>query len=260
MASKHTAPSVFAMKASGQKVVCLTAYDFFSGLVAERAGVDLVLVGDSIGNVVFGEETTLGVELDDIVRATRSVKRAVKEPLLVADLPFGSYHLGPAQAVESSVALMKAGAEAVKLEGALLEEIEAVRRAGIPVMGHVGFTPQSVHAFGGFRVQGKSDPQAVIDAAIALDEIGVFSIVLELIPAELAKEISSKVTCPTIGIGAGVHCDGQIQVFHDVLGMAEKTHKHAKRYAQGLEIFQQAISNYSDEVRNSVFPTVENSF
>lgn len=255
-----TAPGVFDMKRQGKKVVCLTAYDVVSGTIAERAGVDLVLVGDSVGNVVLGYETTIPVEMDDILSATKAVARAVDRALLIADLPFGSYQESDELAVRNSVACMKAGAAGVKLEGAYIDRVKAIKMAGIPVMGHVGFTPQSVHAFGGFKVQGRTDGEAVLKAAKSLDEAGVFAIVLELIPADLAQRITEAVSCPTIGIGAGVNCDGQIQVFHDVMGLGDKEHKHARRYVEGLSLFMGAAERYAAEVRASSFPDSEHSF
>lgn len=258
MADKRSAPSIRAMKGT-ERIACLTAYDATSGLLADRCGADLVLVGDSAGNTMLGHATTLFVDLDDMVRFTSAVARSVKRALVVADLPFGSYQSSPAQAVDSSVALMKAGAQAVKLEGPFIEAIEAIVRAGIPVMGHVGFTPQSVHAFGGFRAQGKNGGQEVIEAARRIDQAGVFSMVIELVPAQLAGEITRSVECPTIGIGAGPECDGQVQVFHDVLGLAPTRFRHAKRYAEGTEIFAGALERYICEVKCGEFPTEEHS-
>jgi 3-methyl-2-oxobutanoate hydroxymethyltransferase len=261
MPEKMTAPGIRALKAKQQKAVCVTAYDYPSGLIADAAGVDMVLVGDSVGNVVLGYETTLPVNLEDIVYHTRAVSRAVKRALVIADLPFGSYQSSPAQAVDSAVALVKAGASAVKPEGARLETVDAILAAGIPVMGHVGLTPQSVHQFGGFKVQGKGGAgDAVLKAAGALDKLGVFAIVLELIPIDLAKRISESVSCPTIGIGAGPYCDGQVQVFHDILGLGTQYFKHTKQYANGYEIFVNGISTYAEEVRADCFPLSEHGF
>ena len=252
---KITAPIIRAMKAKGQKVVCITAYDFPGGAIADASGADLVLVGDSLGNVVLGFETTLPVSLDDMIRHTSAVSKGVERALLVADMPFGSYQSSVAQAVDSAVALMKSGAEAVKLEGVYCDEIRAIVRAGIPVMGHLGMTPQSVHQFGGFKIQGKGTAgQTVIEQAKALEDAGVFSIVLELVPSELAKNVSREVGCPTIGIGAGPFCDGQIQVFHDVLGLGDFQPKHTKLYVDGRQILTAALSTYTREVREGIFP------
>lgn len=258
--AKMTAPALYAKKGADQKIVCITAYDYTSALIAQSASPDVILVGDSLGNVVLGEETTLGVELEDILRATYACAKAVDNALLVADLPFGSYQTSTEDAVRSAIACMKAGASAVKLEGAYTEQIEQIVRAGIPVMGHIGFTPQSVHAFGGHKVQGKSNADRVISDAKALDEAGVFSMVLELIPASLSRQITDNCKSPTIGIGAGIHCDGQIQVFHDVMGLSPKVYKHAKPYANGFQEFCSAMNTYVEEVRSSRFPTEENSF
>jgi 3-methyl-2-oxobutanoate hydroxymethyltransferase len=261
MPERITAPAIRAKKAKGEKVVCVTAYDHPSGRIADEAGVDLILVGDSLGNVVLGYENTLPVTLEQMCHHTSAVARAVKRALLVADLPFGAYESSPAKAVESAVALVKAGASAVKPEGARLEAVEAILGAGIPVMGHVGMTPQAVHAFGGFRLQGKGDAgEAVQQAACALDAAGAFAIVLELIPMALARRISEKIGCPTIGIGAGPHCDGQVQVFHDVLGIGSDTFRHAKRYLEGSCLMRDSLAAFAKEVRDGVFPQEEHGF
>jgi 3-methyl-2-oxobutanoate hydroxymethyltransferase len=189
------------------------------------------------------------------------VRRAAPNALIVADLPFGSYNVSVEQAVESSIILMKAGAEAVKLEGAYTEAIHAIGKAGIPVMGHVGFTPQSVHAFGGFKVQGRGDRGAEILAdAVAIQDAGAFGIVLELIPAELAKTITEKLSIPTIGIGAGLDCSGEVQVWHDVLGLSQRQMKHSKFYCEGRTTMVEALQTYTKEVRQRQFPTEANSF
>lgn len=245
-----------------QPIVCLTAYDFPSGEWADSAGVDLVLVGDSLGNVVQGRETTLPVSLAEMTYHTSLVARAVKNALLVADMPFGSYQAGVGQAVESAVQLMKAGAEAVKLEGDYTDEIRALIKAGIPVMGHVGMTPQSFHKFGGFKVQGREDQSAVAvrQSAEAIAEAGAFSIVLELVPMSLARDITDALPIPTIGIGAGPYCDGQIQVLHDVVGFSAGVFKHAKRYAEGRQIMVDSLKDYASDVRTCRFPTEDHAF
>lgn len=248
------------MKARGEKVVCVTAYDTPTAQMADAAGVDVVLVGDSVGNVVLGYESTVPVTMAEMLHHTRAVVRGVGHALVVADMPFGSYQASTESAVNAAVECMKAGAQAVKLEGAYPEAVRAMVRAGIPVMGHVGMTPQSVHAFGGFRVQGKGEEgKVVIDAAKALDEAGVFAMVLELIPSELARTISATVACPTIGIGAGVGCDGQIQVFHDVMGLSTFRLRHAKRYVEGYSLMVDGLKQYADEVRSSAFPGDEHA-
>ncbi|MCG9894808.1 MAG: 3-methyl-2-oxobutanoate hydroxymethyltransferase, partial [Fimbriimonadaceae bacterium] len=224
-----TAPRLAEMKQAGERIVCLTAYDMTGALMADAAGVDVILVGDSVGNVVQGHETTLPVTLEQMEYHTRCVAPFSRRALVVADLPFGSYQVSPAQAVESSVRLMKAGAGAVKLEGRDPEAVQAVVRAGIPVMGHLGMTPQSVHAFGGFRVQGRGEEgDEVLHAAQDLESAGAFAVVLELVPASLSGPISAALRIPTIGIGAGPECDGQIQVWHDVLALKEPVFRHAK--------------------------------
>jgi 3-methyl-2-oxobutanoate hydroxymethyltransferase len=259
--ARITVPRIQALKEQGKRIVCVTAYDAPGGALADAAGVDLVLVGDSLGNVVLGFENTLPVTLEDMVRHTAAVARAVRDALLIADLPFGSYQEGAAQAVRSSVALMRAGAHGVKLEGVHPEQIEALVRTGIPVMGHVGMTPQSVHAFGGFRVQGRDAGAGRVRAgARALQELGCFSVVLELIPMALAAEIAAELTVPTIGIGAGPLCDGQIQVFHDVLGFGEAKLKHARRFADARGVLLAGLRDYAQAVREGAFPAEEHAF
>lgn len=260
MADKITAPGVYAMKGTGRRIACITAYDFPTARLAQAALPDVILVGDSVGNVCLGMESTLGVTLAAMEHHTRAASAGVDSALFVSDLPFGTYQSSPGQAVDSSVALIRAGAEAVKLEGSYVEEVRAIVRAGIPVMGHVGMTPQSVNAFGGHRVQGKTNPAKVIEDARALDDAGVFALVLELIPAELAREITGAVKCPTIGIGAGSHCDGQIQVFHDVLGLSPKVYRHAKVFEDVGASALRGLKAYVEEVRAGDFPTGENSF
>lgn len=256
---KVTAPRIRGMKARGERVVCLTAYDVLTGHLADEAGADLVLVGDSVGNTVLGYDTTLPVELSDIEHHVRAARRGVHRAMLVADLPFGSYGASVSQAVESAVRLVKAGADGVKLEGTYLNEIEAILKVGIPVMGHVGMTPQSVHNFGGFRVQGRGDDGAeVLDAAREIERAGAFSIVLELIPSALAKSITEAMEIPTIGIGAGPDCAGEIQVIHDILGLAPEVFRHSRPYVQGRQLFTDALSTYVADVREGRFPTTDN--
>lgn len=259
MGKKRSAPGLLALKGK-ERVVCLTAYDVMSAEMADAAGVDLVLVGDSLGNVILGYETTIPVELEDIGYHVRAVKRGLKEALLIADLPFGSYQGSTEQALESAVYLMKCGAEGVKLEGDYPEAIVACVKAGIPTMGHVGFTPQSVNGFGGFKVQGREDGDEILAVANRLDEAGAFGIVLEMMPAELSAKITASVDCLTIGIGGGLHCDGEIQVWHDVLGLSAKQYKHAKAFVSGREIFVEGIGQYVSDVRSGKFPGDENSF
>ena len=211
-------------KKDGTKLVMLTAYDAVTARILDAAGTDLLLVGDSIGNVMLGHDSTLPVELDEMVVATRSVARATKRALVVADLPFGTYEAGPEQALASAVRLMKAGANAVKLEGGAprAASVRALAQAGIPVVGHLGFTPQSVNMLGGFRVQGRGETADVLMAdAQALAEAGAVALVLEMVPEPLAALVTESLTIPTIGIGAGAHCDGQVLVWTDMAGMTE---------------------------------------
>ncbi|MFN7016823.1 MAG: 3-methyl-2-oxobutanoate hydroxymethyltransferase, partial [Fimbriimonadales bacterium] len=242
-----------------------TAYAYPSAQLADAAGVDVVLVGDSLGNTVLGYETTLPVQLKEMLHHLRAVRRGVRRALLVADMPFLSYGVSVEDAVYNAGKLMQAGAEAVKVEGAsprVLESIRAMVAIGIPVMAHLGLTPQSIHQFGGYRLQGRtaSEQEMLLQAAQAVQDAGVFSLVLEVIPAGLAKRITESVVIPTIGIGAGVHCDGEIQVWHDILGLSEKQFKHTKRYAELREIIVNALRQYADEVRQCQFPTPEHSF
>lgn len=265
MPEKVTTRTLQQMKAQGRRIVAMTAYDYPSAQMADAAGVDVVLVGDSLGNTMLGYETTLPVQLEEILHHLKAVRRGLKRALLVADMPFLSYGVSVEDAVYNAGKLMQAGAEAVKVEGAtprVLESIRATVGIGIPVMAHLGLTPQSIHQFGGYRLQGRtaSEQEALLQAAEAVQEAGAFSLVLEVIPAKLAKRITESIQIPTIGIGAGVHCDGEIQVWHDILGLSEKTFKHAKRYAQLREVITQALRQYADEVRQRQFPAPEHSF
>jgi len=253
------------MKAAGERIAMVTAYDCAFARLFDEAGVDLLLVGDSLGMVVQGHDTTLPVSLDEMVYHTRLVSRGAGRALVVGDLPFGSYQTGPAQAVESAVRLVKeGGAAAVKLEGGLpmAPTIEAIARIDIPVMGHVGLTPQSVHRMGGHRVQGRrhgrgpGGRERVLEDARAVEAAGAFAVVLECIPLDLAAEITAALTIPTIGIGAGVHCDGQVLVMHDLLGLSEAwTPRFAKRYAALGRAVVEAAGTYVREVRAGVFPS-----
>jgi 3-methyl-2-oxobutanoate hydroxymethyltransferase len=261
MADKVTGPKLKAMKQRSEKIVCVTAYDAYFGRLMDEAGVDVVLVGDSLGNVLLGYETTVPVTLEQMVHHTAAVRRGVSRAMLVADMPFGSYQSSVAQCVDSAVALMKAGAEAVKLEGDYFDEIAALTKAGIPVMGHLGMTPQSVNKFGGFRVQGKGlAGREVIASAKRLEEAGAIAMVLELIPGNLASDVTAEVSVPTIGIGAGPCCDGQIQVMHDILGMSQEVFKHAKRFVEGEKLMLEGLKEYTASVRGKAFPSEENTF
>ena len=258
--ARITVPALARRKARGEKLAMITAYDFAFARIFDAAGVDVLLVGDSLGNVVQGNETTLPVTLEEMVYHTRMVSRAARRALVVGDMPFGSYHTGVEQAVASAVRLMKdGGAHAVKLEGGerVADRIEAIARMEIPVMGHVGLTPQSVHQFGGFRVQGRGDAghDRVLRDARAVEAAGAFAVVLECVPKDLAREVTQALSIPTIGIGAGVGCDGQVLVMHDLLGLGENPPpRFVRQYVALGEIVRRATEMWSDDVRNQKFP------
>ena len=252
--------SLRSLKEAGRPIVMLTAYDFHSARLVEAAGVDAVLVGDSLGMTMLGHTSTLSVTMDDMVRATSAVSRACARVLVVADMPFMSYQAEYAEGVRSAGRLLaEGGAHAVKLEGATADTLALIgglTDAGIPVMGHVGLTPQSINALGGYSTQGKAPVAAaqVIADAVMLEEAGAFAIVLECIPAELAQRVSAVVSIPTIGIGAGAGCDGQVQVFHDILGLGDFLPRHAARYADLSAEIIGAVGSYADDVRSGSFP------
>lgn len=255
-----------AMKKRGEKIVMITAYDYPSAKLVEEAGVPLILVGDTLGMVVLGYDTTVPVEVDDIIHHAKAVVRGTKTAHVVADMPFMSYQTGPEDALRNAGRMLKeAGAQSVKLEGgrSVAPTVKKLVDAGIPVMGHIGLTPQSVNQFGGYKVQGKTPAAAVklINDAVALQEAGAYAIVLELVPAQLAQIISERIEVPTIGIGAGPGCDGQVQVFHDILGLfSDFVPKHAKRYADVGRSIVSAVREYADDVREGRFPTEKESF
>jgi len=263
---KVTVPWLRSSKAKKRKLAAITAYDVTMARLMDEAGVDIILVGDSLGMVVQGLEHTLPVTLEEVCYHGRAVARGISRAHLVGDMPFMSYQVSVAQAVENAGRMVKEGArEAVKLEGGLAytQHVEAIVRAGIPVLGHVGLTPQSVHAMGGFKVQGKKRDAAkrVLEDARALDEAGVYATVIEGVPADLARQITEEVSVPTIGIGAGADCDGQILVCYDMLGMDRGFKpKFVKRYLEGAELIVQATRNYVHEVRDGSFPGPEHSF
>jgi 3-methyl-2-oxobutanoate hydroxymethyltransferase len=266
MADKVTVPEIVKMKQRGEKIACLTAYDYSFARILDGAGVDILLVGDSVGCVVQGQPNTLPVTMDEMLYHTRAVVRGRKRALVAGDMPFLSFQLGKEQAIQNAGRfLQEAGAEAVKLEGgiAMRETIRAIVQIGIPVMGHIGLTPQSVHRFGGYKMQGKEKDQrqAILGDALAVQEAGAFAVVLEGIPADLAMEITERLTIPTIGIGAGVHCDGQVLVIHDMLGLFDDFRpKFVKRYAELGEIMTAAVKSFIEEVREQKFPGKEHSF
>lgn len=263
---KVTVPSLKASKERGERLVCLTAYDYPMARIVDEAGIDIILVGDSVGNVVIGYDNTIPVTLDEMVMHTRAVRRGVQRALLVADMPFGSYHTGADDAVRSALRLIKeGGAEAVKLEGGRKRAAIMKRLVGeeIPVMGHIGLTPQSVHQLGGFRVQGKTSKAArqLLDDAHALEEAGAFSVVIEYVPREIAALITKSIGIPTIGIGAGAECDIQVLVTHDMLGISfGKTLRHVRQYANLVETMTDAISKFAEDVRAGKYPSEAESY
>lgn len=263
---KVTVPVLREVKARGERLVCLTAYDYPTARIVDEAGTDIILVGDSVGNVVLGYENTVPVTLDEMVATTRAVRRAVQRALLVADMPYGSYHTGADDAVRAALRLVKeGGAEAVKLEGGRVRAsvVQRLVDEEIPVMGHIGLTPQSVHKLGGNRRQGKTSEaaRAVIEDARALEAAGAFSIVLELIPREIAQLVTDAVRIPTIGIGAGAGCDAQIMVFHDLVGLTfGKPLRHVRQYADLRATVTDAISRYAEDVRGGTYPSDAESF
>jgi 3-methyl-2-oxobutanoate hydroxymethyltransferase len=266
MTGKVTVPEIRTMKERGEKITALTAYDFSFARVLDEAGVDILLVGDSVSSVFQGEESTLPVTLEQMIYHARAVTRARKRALVVVDMPFLSFQVSVEDAKRNAGRLIKeSGAEAVKLEGgtAVFSVIEAIVSMGIPVMGHVGLTPQSIHSFGGYRVQGKEKArrEQILEDALAVERAGAFSVVLEAIPAELAREITARLKIPTIGIGAGVHCDGQVLVTHDMLGLSDLYRpKFVKRYAELKEVVAGAVKSYVAEVRSGSFPGSAHSF
>jgi 3-methyl-2-oxobutanoate hydroxymethyltransferase len=266
MAQKITVPSIKAMKGGGAKITMLTAYDTPMARILDEAGVDILLVGDSVGSVVAGYPNTLPVTIEEMIYHTRAVVKGVARALVVIDMPFMSYQISIEDAKRNAGRMIKeSGAEAVKLEGGMNMKgvIKAIADIDIPVMGHIGLTPQSIHQMGGYKVQGKADEQKrkIMEDAVAVEEAGAFALVLECIPTELATEITERVSIPTIGIGAGINCDGQVLVIHDVLGLSgDFRPKFVKSYVDLRAVISQAVGNYMDEVRKGKFPTDEHSF
>ncbi|MGI9861036.1 3-methyl-2-oxobutanoate hydroxymethyltransferase [Moorella naiadis] len=264
--AKITLPRLQAMKEQGEKITMVTAYDYPSALLADRAGVEMILVGDSLGMVVLGYQSTVPVTMADMIHHTRAVMRANPTALVVADLPFLSYQVSVPEAVANAGRLIKeGGADAVKLEGgqAVVPAVQAIVAAGIPVMGHLGLTPQSAVQLGGFRVQGRDEAVAakITTDAAALVAAGAFSLVLECVPAELARRITAELAVPVIGIGAGPGCDGQVLVYHDLLGLFDRFRpKFVKQYANLGAATVAALEQYRDEVRQGRFPGEEHSF
>jgi 3-methyl-2-oxobutanoate hydroxymethyltransferase len=263
---KVTAPSLRTSKERGERLVCLTAYDYTMARIVDEAGIDIILVGDSIGNTIMGYGNTVPVMLDEIVMHTRAVRRGVQRALLVADMPYGSFHTGADDAVRNALRLIKEGAaEAVKLEGGL-KRARLVKRLvdeEIPVMGHIGLTPQSVNKLGGYRVQGKTaeTARALLEDAQALEEAGAFAIVLEVVPREIARLITESVKIPTIGIGAGSDCDIQVLVIHDLLGLSfGKLARFVRPYASLRETMTESISRWAEDVRAGSYPAEAESY
>lgn len=256
---KVTVPDIRAMKGKS-RIGMLTAYDYPSAKVSDAAGADILLVGDSLGMVVLGYADTLSVTVDDMLHHTKAVVRGNKSSLIVADMPYLSYHVSVEESVRNAGRFIQAGAHAVKIEGAKpgrIKTIEAILDAEIPVMGHIGLTPQSVNALGGFRLQGKNaeDARRMIDEAVALERAGCFAVVLECVPSELAAMITEQITIPTIGIGAGPSCDGQVLVFHDVLGIYDgHKAKFVREYAHLAQDMQTALTSFLADVRTGAFP------
>ena len=263
---KVNAPSLKASKQRGERLVCLTAYDFPTARIVDEAGIDIILVGDSLGNVVLGYGNTVPVTLDEILIHLKAVRRAVQRALLVADMPYGSFHTGADDAVKNALRLIKeGGAEAIKLEGGH-KRVQLVKRLvdeEIAVMGHIGLTPQSINKLGAYRVQGKTAAAArqLLDDARALEDAGAFAIVLEVVPREIASLITESISIPTIGIGAGAGCDIQVLVLHDMLGLSfGKLARFVRPYANLHEVITDAVSRYADDVRNGTYPSAEESY
>jgi 3-methyl-2-oxobutanoate hydroxymethyltransferase len=263
---KVSAPSLRSSKQRGERLVCLTAYDYPTARIVDEAGIDIILVGDSLGNVVLGYGNTVPVTLDEILIHLKAVRRAVQRALLVADMPYGSFHTGEDDAVRNALRLVKeGGAEAIKLEGGH-KRVALVKRLvdeEISVMGHIGLTPQSINQLGAYRVQGKTAKAArqLIDDAKALEDAGACAIVLEVVPREIAARITETVSIPTIGIGAGVHCDIQVLVIHDMLGLSfGKQARFVRPYANLREVMTDAVTKFADDVRNGTYPAIDESY
>lgn len=261
-----TVSQIQDMKQKGERIAMLTAYDYTTAQLLDQAGADALLVGDSLGMVVLGYESTLPVTIEDMLHHTQAVSRGAKRALVVGDMPFMTYHTSIPEAIRNAGRfLQEAGAQAVKLEGgvSMAETVRQIIERGIPVMGHIGLTPQSINQLGGFKVQGKTREAAarMMADAKALEEAGAFAIVLECVPAPLSKLITERVSVPTIGIGAGVHCDGQVQVISDLIGLfSDFVPKHAKQYAKLGEEIRAAVAQYKAEVKSHAFPTAKESF
>ena len=259
-----TVPRVVEAPARGERLAVVTAYDASQGRLADAAGVDIVLVGDSLAMVVLGHADTLSVTMEEMLHHVKAARRGVSRALLVADMPYGSFHLGRERSVENALRFVKeGGAQAVKIEGRRPSLVEAIVAAEVPVMAHLGLTPQSIHRLGGYRVQGRGDAarRELLDAALELESAGAFSLVLECVPAELAAEVTERLSIPTIGIGAGPSCDGQVLVYHDLLGLEDRmAPRFVRRYADQAEETRRALARFVSDVREGRFPSHEESY
>ena len=266
MSRKKTILDIQKMKSNGEKICAITCYDFPTAQIVDGCGVDVILVGDSVGVVFSGYDNTLQVTMEDMIYHSRAVARAKPDALLVTDMPFLSYQVDMREARLNAGRLVKdGGAEAVKLEGGenIADIIRSIVDMDVPVMGHIGLTPQSIHRMGGYKVQGKKEEQGekLLADALAVQSAGAFAVVLEGMPLRLARQITDELSIPTIGIGAGLHCDGQILVIHDILGICDKySPKFVKKYADAKSLISSAVSNYSKEVKSGEFPDEEHSF
>jgi len=254
------------MKQKGEKITMLTAYDYSTAKIVDEVGIPLILVGDSLGMVVLGYESTIPVTMEEMLHHTKAVVRGAKQAMVIGDMPFMTYHISVADALRNAARfIQEGGAQAIKLEGGVTvaEKVSRIVECGIPVMGHIGLTPQSIHQFGGFKIQGRTPEAAsrLLKDAQALEEAGAFAVVLETVPIPLATLITQKLSIPTIGIGAGIGCDGQVQVINDILGsFADFVPKHAKQYAKLTDIIRTAVTEYHNEVKSGSFPTDQQSF
>ena len=254
------------MKPKGEKITMLTAYDYATAKIVDEAGVPLILVGDSLGMVVLGYESTIPVTIEEMLHHTKAVVRGTRQAMVIGDMPFMTYHISVEDALYNAGRfIQEGGAQAVKLEGGVTvaENVRRIVDCGIPVMGHIGLTPQSIHQLGGYKVRGKTQETAakLIDDARSLEEAGAFAVVLETVPAQLAALITQSISIPTIGIGAGIGCDGQVQVINDILGsFTDFVPKHAKQYARLTDIIRNAVTEYHNEVKDGSFPTEKQSF
>ena len=261
-----TIDQVKEMKPKGEKITMLTAYDYTTAKIIDEVGIPLILVGDSLGMVVLGYESTIPVTMEEMLHHTRAVVRGTKQAMVIGDMPFMTYHISVAEALKNAARFIQdGGAQAVKLEGGVTvaEKVSRIVDCGIPVMGHIGLTPQSIHQLGGYKVQGKTSEAAnkLLEDALVLEEAGAFAIVLETIPTQLATLITQRISIPTIGIGAGIGCDGQVQIINDILGsFTDFVPKHAKRYSRLTDIMSSAITEYYNEVKAGSFPTAKQSF